>query len=94
MAYTLKVTNEAKSDFRNMFNYYLSETQDAEYTKQIIQDIRGKLEHLKSFPYRHPATIPEDESIRTMFYKRYAIQYEVQEGIVVILNIKHTSTLS
>jgi len=94
MAYTLKVTNEAKDDFRNMFNYYLSETQDAEYTKQIIQDIRGKLEHLKSFPYRYPATIPEDESIRTMFYKRYAIQYEVQESVVVILNIKHTSTLS
>lgn len=94
MAYTLKVTNEAKSDFRNMFNYYLSETQDAEYTKQIIQGIRGQLEHLKSFPYRYPATIPADESIRTMFYKRYAIQYEVQESVVVILNIKHTSTLS
>jgi plasmid stabilization system protein ParE len=70
-----------------MFNYYLSETQDAEYTKQIIQDIRGQLEYLKSLPYRYPATIPEDESIRTMFYKRYAIQYEVQESVVVILNI-------
>ena len=91
MAYRLKVTNEAKSDFRNMFDYYLSETQDAEYTKKIIQDVRGKLEHLKSFPYRHPATIPDDESIRTMFYKRYAIQYEVQESEVIILNIKHTS---
>lgn len=94
MAYTIKVTNEAKSDFRNMFNYYLSETQDAEYTKRIIQEIRGKIEHLKSFPYRHPATIPDDESIRTMYYKRYAIQYEVQESTVVILNIKHTSALS
>lgn len=94
MAYTLKVTKEAKDDFRNMFNYYLEETQDAEYTRQIIQDIRGKLDHLKVFPYRHPATIPDDESIRTMFYKRYAIQYEVQEEVVVILNIKHTSTLS
>jgi plasmid stabilization system protein ParE len=94
MAYTIKVTNEAKSDFRNMFNYYLSETQDAEYTKKIIQEIRGKIEHLKSFPYRHPATMPDDESIRTMYYKRYAIQYEVQESTVVILNIKHTSALS
>lgn len=94
MAYTLKVTNEAKSDFRNMFNYYLSETQDAEYTKRIIRDIRGKLEHLKSFPYRYPATISDDESIRTMYYKRYAIQYEVRESVVIILNIKHTSTLS
>lgn len=94
MAYKLKITNEAKSDFRNMFDYYLSETQDAEYTKKIIQDVKGKLEHLKSFPYRHPATIPDDESIRTMFHKRYAIQYEVQESEVIILNIKHTSRLS
>ena len=92
MAYTLKITNEAKDDFRSMFDYYLTETQDAEYTRKIIQDIRGKLEHLKVFPYRHPATIPDDESIRTMYYKRYAIQYEVQESMVVILNIKHTST--
>lgn len=94
MAYKLKVTNEAKSDFRNMFNYYLSETQDAEYTKRIIHDVRCKLEYLKSFPYRYPATIPDDESIRTMYYKRYAIQYEVQESTVVILNIKHTSMLA
>lgn len=94
MAYTLKVTREAKNDFRNMFNYYLSETQNADYTNQIIQDIRGKLEHLKTFPYRYPSTIPEDESIRTMYYKRYAIQYEVQESTVIILNIKHTSQLS
>ena len=94
MAYKLKVTSEAQDDFRNMVNYYLGETQDAEYTRGIIQDIRGKLEHLKSFPYRHPATIPDDESIRTMFYKRYAIQYEVQESEVIILNIKHTSRFS
>lgn len=92
MAYTLKITNEAKDDFRSMFDYYLTETQDAEYTRKIIQDIRGKLEHLKVFPFRNPATIPDDESIRTMYYKRYAIQYEVQESMVVILNIKHTST--
>lgn len=94
MAYTLKVTNEAKDDFRNMFNYYLGETQDAEYTRKIIQDVRGKIEHLKSFPFRHPATLPDDESIRTMFYKRYAIQYEVLEDEVIILNIKHTSRMS
>lgn len=94
MAYTVKLTNEAKSDFRSMFNYYLTETQDAAYTQKIIQDIRGKLEHLKVFPYRHPATISDDESIRTMYYKRYAIQYEVQENSVIILNVKHTSTLS
>lgn len=92
MAYTLKITNEAKDDFRSMFDYYLTETQDAEYTRKIIQDIRGKLDHLKIFPFRHSATIPDDESIRTMYYKRYAIQYEVQESMVVILNIKHTST--
>ena len=92
MAYKLKITNEAKDDFRSMFDYYLTETQDAEYTRKIIHDIRGKLELLKVFPYRHPATIPDDESIRTMYYKRYAIQYEVQESMVVILNIKHTST--
>lgn len=94
MAYTLKLTNEAKDDFRNMFNYYLGETQDAEYTRKIIQDVRGKVEHLKSFPFRHPATLPDDESIRTMFYKRYAIQYEVLESEVIILNIKHTSRMS
>lgn len=86
----IKITEEAQTDFRNMFEYYYEETLDAEYTRRIIQDIREKIENLKIFPYRYPATIPDDERIRTMYYKRYAIQYEVQESMVVILNIKHT----
>ena len=86
----IKITEEAQTDFRNMFEYYYEETLDAEYTRRIIQDIREKIENLKIFPYRYPATIPDDESIRTMYYKRYAIQYEVQESMVVVLNIKHT----
>ena len=86
----IKITEEAQTDFRNMFEYYYEETLDAEYTRRIMQDIREKIENLKIFPYRYPATIPDDESIRTMYYKRYAIQYEVQESAVVILNIKHT----
>lgn len=86
----IKITEEAQTDFRNMFEYYYEETLDAEYTRRIIQDIREKIENLKIFPYRYPATITDDERIRTMYYKRYAIQYEVQESMVVILNIKHT----
>lgn len=86
----IKITEEAQTDFRNMFEYYYEETLDAEYTRRIIQDIREKIENLKIFPYRYPSTIPDDERIRTMYYKRYAIQYEVQESMVVILNIKHT----
>ena len=86
----IKITEEAQTDFRNMFEYYYEETLDAEYTRRIIQDIREKIENLKIFPYRYPATIPDDESIRTMYSKRYAIQYEVQESAVVILNIMHT----
>jgi plasmid stabilization system protein ParE len=76
-----------------MFEYYFQETQDAAYTLKIIQDIRGKVEHLKSFPFRCPPLIPEDDSIRALYYKRYAILYEVQEEEVIILNIKHTSRL-
>ena len=86
----IKITEEAQNDFRDMFAYYYEETQDAEYTRQIIQDIRGKIEHLKIFPFRCPALIPEDERIRALYYKRYAILYEVLEEEVVILNIKHT----
>ena len=77
-----------------MFNYYLTETQDAAYTQKIIRDIRGKLELLKSFPMRYPAPNPDDGSIRTMHYKRYAIQYEIQEDAVIILNIKHSRTIT
>ena len=90
----IKLTEEAQSDFRNMFAYYYEETKDAEYTRSIIQDIRDRIGLLNVFPYRHPATIPEDESIRTMYYKRYAIQYEVQEDMVIILNVKHTSKIT
>ena len=91
MAYTIKLTNEAKDDLRGMFSYYLSETQDVEYTQAIIQDIRERISHLKTFPFRHPKLISEDETIRAMYYKRYAILYEVQESVVVILTVKHTS---
>ena len=91
MAYTIKLTNEAKDDLRGMFNYYLNETQDAEYTQQIIGDVRERISHLKMFPFRHPALIPEDETIRAMYYKRYAILYEVQDSVVIILSVKHTS---
>lgn len=87
----IKLTKEAQNDFRNMFEYYYEETQDTEYTLKIIRDIRGKVEHLKTFPFRCPPLIPEDESIRALYYKRYAILYEVEEEKVVILNIKHTS---
>lgn len=87
----IKLTKEAQNDFRNMFEYYYEETQDTEYTLKIIRDIRGKVEHLKTFPFRCPPLIPEDESIRALYYKRYAILYEVGEEEVVILNIKHTS---
>lgn len=91
MAYTIKLTNEAKDDLRGMFDYYLNETQDAGHTQRIIGDIRNKISHLKMFPFRHPALIPEDETIRAMYYKRYAILYEIQENLVIILNVKHTS---
>lgn len=91
MAYKIKLTNEAINDLRGMFEYYLSETQDAEHTQRIIKDVRDKISHLKVFPFRHPALIPEDETIRAMYYKRYAILYEVQENLVIILNVKHTS---
>ena len=89
----IKITQEAQNDFRNMFEYYFEETQDAEYTLKIIKDIRGKVEHLKSFPFRCPPLNPDDQTIRALYYKRYAILYEVKEDIVVILNVKHTSRL-
>lgn len=88
----IKLTKEAQIDFKNMFEYYFQETQDAGYTLKIIQDIRGKVEHLKSFPFRCPPLNPDDQTIRALYYKRYAILYEVQEE-VIILNIKHTSRL-
>lgn len=94
MGYTLKLTNEAKDDFRNMFNYYLNETQDTKYTQKIIQDIKSNIENLKVFPLRYPALIPEDETIRAMYYKRYAILYEIQDNMIIILSVKHTSRLS
>lgn len=91
MAYELKLTKEAKNDFRSMFNYYLEETQDISYTEKIVQGIRGNLEFLKSFPYRYPASNPDDQSIRVMYLKRYAVLYEVLQDSVVILSVKHTS---
>lgn len=93
MAYNLKLTEEAKDDFRGMFQYYLEATQDIATTENIIQDIRGKIEHLKVFPFRCPALNPDDQAFRALYYKRYAILYEVQEDTVVILNVKHTSIL-
>lgn len=87
----IKLTNEAKTDFRDMFNYYLTETQDAEHTQRIIHDIRGKIESLKVFPFRCPALNPEDETIRALYYKRYAVLYEVQPSQIIILAVKHTS---
>lgn len=91
MAYELKLTKEAKNDFRSMFNYYLEETQDIGYTEKIVQGIRVNLEFLKSFPYRYPAPNPDDQSIRVMYLKRYAVLYEVLQDSVVILNVKHMS---
>lgn len=91
MGYAIKLTNEAKMDFRSMFKYYLDETQDLEYTQKIIQDIRTKVEHLQAFPFRCPPLIQEDQSIRALYYKRYAILYEVTDDAVIILNVKHTS---
>ena len=90
----LKLTVEAENDFKSMFNYYYEETQDAAYTLKIIRDIRGNLDYLKMFPMRYPAINPEDETVRAMYYKRYAILYQIEEDAVIILNIKHTSRLS
>lgn len=90
----IKLTKEAKDDFKSMFDYYFEETQDAEYTLKIIQDIRSRLEFLKMFPMRYPAIIPDDETIRAMYYKRYAVLYQVEEDAVIILGVKHTSRLS
>lgn len=91
MAYNLRLTKGAKNDFRSMFNYYLGETQDIKYTEQIIQGIRGNVELLKTFPYRYTAPNPDDQSIRVMYLKRYAVLYEVSEDAVIILSVKHTS---
>lgn len=91
MGYRIRLTEEAKVDFRGMFSYYLEETQDAEYTQKIIQDIREQIGFLKVFPFRYPSLIQEDETIRVMYYRKYAIAYEVTEDEVVILYVKHTS---
>lgn len=91
MGYRIRLTEEAKNDFRGMFSYYLTETQDAEYTQNIIRDIQERISFLKMFPFRYPSLIQEDETIRVMYYKRYAIAYEVQERYIIILYVKHTS---
>lgn len=91
MAYTVKLTTEAKSNLKGMFNYYLQETMDREHTYRIVGEIKGKLDDLKIFPLRYPPINPEDETIRAMYYKRYAIAYEVLGDMVIILNVKHTS---
>lgn len=86
----LKLTEEAKSDLRRMFNYYLEETQNEEYTFRIIQDIQRKIGDLRIFPLRYPSLNSEDETIRSMFYKNYAILYEVKKDMIIILGVKHS----
>lgn len=96
MSYTVRVTDTAKQDLREIAFWIAEQSKDIEIAKSFVGELRDVCKKLNAFP--NAGGIPKDRVIRSAGYrftvhKEYLILYLVDEtekkvNIMAIFNAK------
>ncbi|MDD7219692.1 MAG: type II toxin-antitoxin system RelE/ParE family toxin [Clostridia bacterium] len=96
MSYTVRLTDTAKQDLREIAFWIAEQSQDIEIAKRFVGELRDVCKKLDTFP--NAGGIPKDRVIRSAGYrftvhKEYLIFYLVDEtekqvNIMAIFNAK------
>ena len=96
MSYTVRLTDTAKQDLREIAFWIATQSKDIEIAKCFVGELRDVCEKLDTFP--NAGSIPKDRVIRSAgyrftVYKEYLIFYLVDEkekqvNVMAIFNAK------
>lgn len=96
MSYTVRLTDTAKQDLREIAFWIATQSKDIEIAKRFVVELRDVCEKLDTFP--NAGSIPKDRVIRSAgyrftVYKEYLIFYLVDEkekqvNVMAIFNAK------
>lgn len=82
MTYTLIVSESARIDSRNIYEYIEKELQVPQTAKKVIRQLLAKIENLKSMPRiykKYPHEPLKTKEIRYIPVKNYIIFYKIFE---------------
>lgn len=90
MNYSLKITNSAKSEIKNIVDWY--NESEPNLGEEFLDSLNDKLQFIRSFPLASPL-IFEKEALRYTFLSKYTfvIYYKFQSQKILVVAIYHTS---
>jgi len=90
--HSLKWTNKAKADIKNIYNYIKDRDKSSTSALYVISSIRNKAKETIYFPFKSPAepTFNEKE-IRFAVLWSYKIIFEIKVDHILILRVFHSS---
>lgn len=96
MSYTVRLTDTAKQDLREIAFWIADQSKDPEIAKRFVEELRTECKKLDTFPYA--GAFPKDRVLKSvgyrfMVHKEYLIFYlldeeEKQVNIMAIFNSK------
>lgn len=90
MEYNLKILPRAKSDLNNIFDFILKGALEESIAQSVIDDILNAIETLKTFPKRWP-DFQGYPGYRQMLIGKYKVIYKIEDDLVQIVRVKHSS---
>lgn len=84
MSYSVKITETAKQDLREIALYIAEISKDKEIARRFVNALKNECKRLEEFPESGP--LPKDRILlssgnRFIIYKDYLIFYSIQEDI-------------
>lgn len=96
MSYTVRLTDTAKQDLREIAFWIANQSKDAEVAKKFVGELRLECKKLENSPYA--GTFPRDRVLKSfgyrfVVYKEYLVFYLVNEeekqvNVMAIFNSK------
>jgi len=96
MSYTIRLTDTAKQDLREIAFWIAEQAKDTAIAKRFVEELRNECKKLETFP--SAGAIPKDRVLKSMGYrftshKDYLIFYQINEeekqvDIMAIFNAK------
>jgi addiction module RelE/StbE family toxin len=86
----IRISEKAKRQLKNIYNYY---SENSKYAEYFLEDFYNKIESLREFPKMY-GIIPqlEKHNIRKLLFKDYRILYQIDENkeLIKVVAILHS----
>ena len=87
--YQIRLTQKAKEDIEDIFQYITYELSEPNISRQFIQNLKKSIFQLQFFSYKFPFIQDlESKEIRCMSHKKYYIFYKVVDDLHMVIIIR------